>query len=449
MISNKSKVVNIVGGGLAGTEAAYQLAKNGVSVRLFEMRPTKLTPAHNGGGLAELVCSNSFKSLSAHSAHAGFKWELQKMGSLLMDCADRAKVPAGESLAVDRDVFSKEMETKLLATGLVERITKEVSDVNELPEAYCTIIATGPLTQGGLADVIKSLSGGHGLYFYDAIAPVIDASTINREIVFSASRYGKGSDDYLNCPMNREEYDRFYEALMAAEKLSFQDFEDAKYFQGCQPIEAIAETGKDSLRFGAMKPVGLDDPRTGKRPHAVVQLRIDNLSRTAYNIVGFQTKLKYGEQSKVFRLIPGLENAEFLRLGSMHRNTYICTPALLEKNFSLKTNSKIRFAGQVTGVEGYTESSGVGLLTAASILKEMKGEEWFLPPPNTFTGALCRYIFNCEPKEFQPINVHFGLFPEGTFDVPRKIGKQESRAMIVKQALQNFDGWLKEIRWNA
>ena len=291
-------VVNVIGGGLAGSELAYQLGSRGIKVRLFEMRPLKLTPAHRSGGLAELVCSNTFKSTAAHSAPGIFKNELKELGSLLVKTAPKAQVPAGEALAVDREVFSQEIEKAVLATGNVERISTVVEDITDLPPAYATVLATGPLTQGKLAEYVKSLSGGFGLYFYDAIAPVVEASSVDRDIVFAASRYGKGGDDYLNCPMSEEEYNRFYEALMAAEKMEFQDFEEAQYFQGCQPIEAIAETGRDSPRFGPMKPVGLTDPRTGKMPHAVVQLRIDNLSRSAYNLVGFQTKLKYGEQKK-------------------------------------------------------------------------------------------------------------------------------------------------------
>lgn len=442
--------VNIVGGGLAGCEAAYQLGRRGFSVRLFEMRPAKLTPAHTGGGLAELVCSNSFKSTTPHAAHAGFKRELEALGSLLMDAGAKAKVPAGDSLAVDRDVFSREMEAAVLGTGRVERITREVSSVDELPPAFATIVATGPLTQGGLADFVRGLSAGQGLYFYDAIAPVISADSINREVAFSASRYGRGGDDFINCPFTREEYDRFYDALIGAEKMDFQDFEEARYFQGCQPIEAIAETGRNTLRFGPMKPVGLPDPRTGEEPFAALQLRIDNLSRSAYNMVGFQTKLKYGEQARVFRLIPGLENAEFLRLGSMHRNTYICSPTLLSADFSLKERPDVFIAGQVTGVEGYTESSAVGLLAALAITARADGRSWQLPPANSFLGALCRYIMESDPKDFQPVNVHYGLFPEGALPAPRKgadgkrLAKNDVRAIMAAAALENLVKWRDE-----
>lgn len=456
----KDLTVNIIGGGLAGSEAAYQLASRGISVRLFEMRPGKITPAHTGAGLAELVCSNSLKSIQRHSPHAGFKEELLSLGSVVVSCAYRARVPAGESLAVDRNVFSSEIERELLKTNRVERITCEVEDIESLPEATATIVATGPLTQGKLANFIQRLSSGRGLYFYDAIAPVIHSDSIDRDIAFSASRYGKGGEDYINCPFSKEEYDRFYDALISAEKMDFQDFEEAKYFQGCQPIEAIAMTGRDSLRFGPMKPVGLEDPRTGTRPHAVVQLRIDNIGRTAYNLVGFQTKLKYGEQAKVFRLIPGLEKAEFLRLGSMHRNTYICSPEVLNRNFSLKTSATtkdIRVAGQVTGVEGYTESSAIGLLAAMAFCYDYKiggcESTWELPPTNSFLGALCRYLFESKPEEFQPINVHFGLFSAGAFSVSKKSrnrdSKNELRAQMVEQAVDNLKKWQDRIGWKA
>ena len=450
MKNRESLFINIVGGGLAGSEAAYQLGRRGFHVRLFEMRPTRLTPAHTGGGLAELVCSNSFKSTTPHAAHAGFKRELTALGSLLMQAAAKAQVPAGDSLAVDRDVFSHEMEAAVLATGRVERITREVSSIDELPPAFATIVATGPLTQGGLADFVRSLSAGQGLYFYDAIAPVISADSINRDIAFSASRYGRGGDDFLNCPFTMEEYDRFYDALISAEKMDFQDFEEARYFQGCQPIEAIAETGRNTLRFGPMKPVGLPDPRTGKEPFAALQLRIDNLSRSAYNLVGFQTKLKYGEQARVFRMIPGLENAEFLRLGSMHRNTYICSPSLLSPDFSLRGRPDVFVAGQVTGVEGYTESSAVGLLAALAISARAAGRVWRLPPANSFMGALCRYIMESDPKDFQPVNVHYGLFPEGALPAPRKdengrrYTKNEIRAIMARAAVANLEKWRDE-----
>jgi methylenetetrahydrofolate--tRNA-(uracil-5-)-methyltransferase len=441
-------VVNVVGGGLAGSELAFQLGSRGIKVRLFEMRPTKMTPAHRTGQLAELVCSNTFKSTASHSAPGIFKAELKQLGSLLVQAAPRAMVPAGEALAVDREVFSKEIEAAVLATGNVERISACVEDITTLPEAYATVIATGPLTQGKLTEFVKSLSGGFGLYFYDAIAPVVDAASINRDIVFAASRYGKGGDDYLNCPMSQTEYDRFYDALMAAEKMDFQDFEEAQYFQGCQPIEAIAETGRDSPRFGPMKPVGLTDPRTGKMPHAVVQLRIDNISRSAYNLVGFQTKLKYGEQKKVFQLIPGLENAEFLRLGSMHRNTYICSPLLLDSHFALKNHRNIRLAGQITGVEGYTESSSIGLLLAMAIWCEVNNRSWSLPPRASAVGGLCHYLFNSPPKDFQPVNVHFGLFDQTLFNLPKgRRKKTDTRKLMGVSAIKNVTEWRETIGW--
>jgi methylenetetrahydrofolate--tRNA-(uracil-5-)-methyltransferase len=443
-------VVNVIGGGLAGSELAYQLGSRGIKVRLFEMRPQHTTPAHKSGGLAELVCSNTFKSMALHSAPGIFKAELKQLGSLLVNTAPKAQVPAGEALAVDREIFSREIESAILATGNVERISAKIDSLDDLPPAHTTVVATGPLTQGKLADLVKSLSGGLGLYFYDAIAPVVEATSVNREIAFAASRYDKGGDDYLNCPMNEEEYNAFYDALMSAGKVAFHDFEEAQYFQGCQPIEAIAETGRHSLRFGCMKPVGLTDPRTGKQPYAVVQLRIDNLSRSAFNLVGFQTKLKYDEQKRVFRMIPGLENAEFLRLGSMHRNTYICSPTLLNSSFGLRENPSLRFAGQITGVEGYTESSAIGLLNAMAIWCELTGRTWTLPPRNTALGSLCHYIFNSEPADFQPVNVHFGLFDQGTFNLPKgKRKKTETRALMGEQAVANTAAWRDSIGWTA
>jgi methylenetetrahydrofolate--tRNA-(uracil-5-)-methyltransferase len=442
--------INVIGGGLAGSELAYQLGRRGIKVRLFEMRPQKLTPAHRSGGLAELVCSNTFKSTAPHSAPGIFKTELKELGSLLVRTAPLAQVPAGEALAVDREVFSREIEKAVLATGNVERISMTVEDLEALPPAHATVLATGPLTQGKLADFVKSLSGGFGLYFYDAIAPVVEASSIDRSIAFAASRYGKGGDDYLNCPMNEEEYNTFYDTLMSAQKMDFHDFEEAQYFQGCQPIEAIAETGRDSPRFGPMKPVGLTDPRTGKNPYAVVQLRIDNLSRSAFNLVGFQTKLKYDEQKRVFRLIPGLENAEFLRLGSMHRNTYICSPLLLNQSFGLKQRPDIRLAGQITGVEGYTESSSIGLLLAMAIWCELTGRVWTLPPRTSAIGSLCHYLFNSAPEDFQPVNVHFGLFDQSMYDLPKgRRKKTETRELMGKISISNIIGWRDRLGWET
>lgn len=444
------KVVNIVGGGLAGSEIAYQLASRGIIVRLFEMRPSFSTPAHRSSNLAELVCSNTFKSIAEHSAPGILKKELNILGSFILSCAQSAQVPAGEALAVDREVFSKFVEERLIQTNFVERIEKKIDLISNLPDADATVIATGPLTQGQLAEEIQAFALGHKLYFYDAIAPVISADSINMEKTFLASRYDKGTDDYINCPMTKEEYEVFYNALIEAEKVPFQDFETAQYFQGCQPIEAIAETGIDSLRFGPMKPVGLTDPRSGKRPYANVQLRIDNLSRSAYNMVGFQTKLRYPEQTKVFRLIPGLENAEFLRLGSMHRNTYICTPLLLNDAFALKTNPQLHFAGQITGVEGYTESSAIGLLVSMALWIQWTGGRWKLPPKGSFLGSVCHYLFHSAPGEFQPINAHFGLFQPEDFTLKqttKKIPKKSLRQQWGQECIQNIIKWRNQLNW--
>ncbi len=444
-LNNSGIFINVIGGGLAGSEAVYQLAKRGYSVRLYEMRPNNKTPAHNTGNLAELVCSNTFKSILPHTAPGIFKSELTQLDSLILTSAIPARVPAGEALAVDRDLFSKEIEARLSAFPNIEKFSSRVETPSELPPAYATIIATGPLTQGELTQNIFTEQENNGLYFYDAIAPVVAADSINRDIVFAASRYGKGTDDYLNCPMTKEEYEKFYHALCSAEKMEFQDFESAKYFQGCQPIEAIAETGPNSLRFGPMKPVGLTDPRNGNKFHAIVQLRIDNVSRSSYNLVGFQTKLKYNEQKKVFSMIPGLENAEFHRFGSMHRNTYICTPNLLNQDFSLKKNPTLFFAGQITGVEGYTESSSIGLLVALAIDSRVRGIKWELPPQESVWGALSRYLFRISPEHFQPMNVNFSLFSEDDFSSIdhkiRKLGKKEWRSKVGERCLQNIREW--------
>ncbi len=439
--------VNVIGGGLAGSEVAYQLGSRGISVRLFEMRPKVMTPAHQTGGLAELVCSNTFKSEAPANPSRLLKDEMRQLGSIVLQAAPFAQVPAGDALAVDRIAFSKKVEELILATNNVERISCQVDSLNELPNADFTVIATGPLTQGALAHEIQALSQSDDLYFYDAIAPVVSADSIDRTIAFSASRYGKGGEDYLNCPFTREEYDRFYDALIAGEKTAFHDFESAKYFQGCQPIEAIAETGRNSPRFGPMKPVGLEDPRTGKRPYACVQLRIDNLSRSAYNLVGFQTKLKFGAQKEVFRLIPGLQNAEFLRLGTMHRNTYICSPKLLNDDLAVKTQPNLYFAGQIVGVEGYVESAASGIMVAYSILAKLlpTKHQWTLPPKETAMGALCRYLLSSDISQFQPVNIHFGLFDTNDFTVDPKVrktmGKAGFRTAVLQEAYQKFLAW--------
>ena len=362
--------IEVIGAGLAGCEAAWQIAKQNIKVRLYEMKPIKKTPAHHKDTFAELVCSNSFRSDALENAVGLLKQELRELNSLIMECADKTRVPAGGALAVDRDAFSQMVTEKISSNPLIEVINDEVTS---LSKDVITIIATGPLTSERLSERIAELIGEKGLYFFDAAAPIVRLDSINMDIVFRASRYGKGEADYLNCPMNKEEYDKFYEALMNAETVELNDFEDDKIFEGCMPIESMAKRGKDTMRFGPLKPVGLTDPRTGKEPYAVVQLRQDNFLGTLYNMVGFQTRLKWGEQKRVFSLIPGLENAEFERYGVMHRNTFINSPKLLDAAYRMKNHPNIFFAGQITGVEGYVESTSSGLvagINAARLLRE-------------------------------------------------------------------------------
>lgn len=439
------KQVHIIGAGLAGSEAAHYLAERGAQVVLHEMRPHRLTPAHKTGGCAELVCSNSFKSRSPHSAPGMLKAEMSLMNSLILRCASQAEVPAGEALGVDRDAFS-EIVTHALSSH--PNITRVDGEVTQPEPGAITLIATGPLTSDSLSKwLAEATSQGEAhreLYFYDAIAPIIDASTIDRESAFLANRYEKGEEQaYLNCPMNEAEYDAFIDALTAAEKVPPKNFEKEVFFQGCQPIEAIAATGRQSLRFGPMKPVGLTDPRTGQRPHAVVQLRPENRDLTAYNLVGFQTKLKYGEQSRVFRMIPALKNAEFFRLGSIHRNTYVCGPRVLRSDLSLKGHPRVYLAGQITGVEGYLESAACGLLAAQFIAQRLEGLPHRAPPANTALGALLRHVIGSDPKHYQPANMHYGLFEPSLFENLGDIrnGKDAIRQSMARQTIQNFETW--------
>lgn len=430
--------VHIVGGGLAGSEAAYYLAENGVSVVLHEMRPVKNTPAHKTGNCAELVCSNSFKSKSPESAPGMLKNEMIQAGSLILRAAGTASIPGGEALTVDRDVFSETVTRALRSHSNINCVEEEV--VAPISGAI-TLFATGPLTSDSLSQWIAKATGETDLYFYDAIAPILDASTVDLQNAFFANRYDKGEEvAYLNCPMNEAEYSQFIDALMAAEKVPPKSFEKEKFFQGCQPIEAIAATGRDTLRFGPMKPVGLIDPRTGKQAHAVVQLRPENQSKTAYNMVGFQTKLKYGEQSKVFKLIPALRNVEFLRLGSIHRNTYVCGPKVLRPDLSLKGHPNVYLAGQITGVEGYLESAACGLLAGIFILQRIQKQPHHAPPANSALGALLRHITGSDPKNYSPSNIHFGLFDPQYFDGIQG-SRDDSRKMMAMQASINFQTW--------
>ncbi len=435
----KNTSVHIVGGGLAGSEAAYFLAENGVSVILHEMRPTQMTEAHKTDRCAELVCSNSFKSKSSYSAPGMLKAEMSQAGSLILRAAGTAAVPSGEALGVDRELFSETVTSALKSHPNISFINEEVTAPFE---NGITLFATGPLTSDALSQWIAKTTETDDLYFYDAIAPILDASSIDLNIAFLANRYGKGDEEaYLNCPFTEEEYNRFLDALIAAEKVPPRAFEKEKFFQGCQPIEAIAATGRETLRFGPMKPVGLNHPVTGQRAHAVVQLRPENQARTAYNLVGFQTKLKYGEQSKVFRLIPGLQNAEFLRLGSIHRNTYVCGPKVLRSDLSFKGYPNVYLAGQITGVEGYLESAACGLLSAIFILQRLKNQPHDAPPANTALGALLRHITGSDPKYYEPSNMHFGLFDPNLFDNLSGMKKDEVRKSMAAQANQNFSTW--------
>ena len=414
---------------------AWQAAEQGVRVVLHEMKPQKFSPAHQLEGLAELVCSNSLRGASLENAVGLLKEELRRAGSLFMAAADACRVPAGGALAVDRDLFSRHVTEKIEAHPLIELVRGEVT---EIPAEGLVIIASGPLTSDALAERIGELAGDY-LYFYDAIAPIVAASSIDLTTVFRASRYGKGEgDDYLNCPMTGEQYRSFVAALLAADKVPARAFEKMIHFEGCMPVEEIAERGVDTLRFGPMKPVGLTDPATGAEPYAVVQLRQENRQATMYNLVGFQTKLTWPEQQRIFRMIPGLAQAEFVRLGSMHRNTYINAPRLLSATCQLQREPRILFAGQITGVEGYVESAASGFLAGVNAAR---GELPSTPPAVTALGSLVGHITNTDGKQFQPMNVNYGLFPE----LPGRIRKKEKRALLAARALAAFEEWHKTL----
>ncbi len=402
----------VVGGGLAGTEAAWQAAESGINVKLFEMRPRKTTPAHVTDHLAELVCSNSMGSALPHKAPGLLKAELRGFSSMVLACAERAAVPAGSSLAVDRDTFAACVTERIESHPRIELIREEVTAV---PDTPC-IIATGPLTSEALTADIGRLGGQEYLYFYDALSPIVSYESIDMTVAFRQSRYDKGEQeegDYINCPLTKMEYERFYNALLEAETITLRQFEqeDAKFFEGCMPIEALADRGKESLAFGPMRPVGLTDPRSGKRPYAIVQLRQDNLAGTLYNIVGFQTNLKWGQQRQVLRLIPGLENAEFMRYGMMHRNTYINAPQMLHPTMQFRRRADLFFAGQIVGVEGYMGNVASGLVAGINAARFLNGQHPAIWPPNSMIGALCNYITHAETKNFQPMKANFGIFP--------------------------------------
>jgi methylenetetrahydrofolate--tRNA-(uracil-5-)-methyltransferase len=438
--------IHVIGGGLAGSEAAWQLARAGVPAILHEMRPVRATEAHQTAGLAELVCSNSFRSDEPMTNAVGLLHEeMRRCGSLILAAADRHKVPAGGALAVDRDGFSAAVEAALEAEPLVT-ITRE--EIAGLPPADwdSVIVATGPLTSPALAEAVRALTGEDSLAFFDAIAPIVHKDSIDLSVAWFQSRYdkpGPGGDgkDYINCPLDRDQYHGFLAALMAAEKTQFKEWEkNTPYFEGCLPIEVMAERGADTLRWGPMKPVGLTNKHNGVKPHAVVQLRQDNALGTLYNMVGFQTKLKHGEQARIFRMIPGLENAEFARLGGLHRNTFLNSPKLLDRQLRLKALPRLRFAGQVTGVEGYVESAAIGLLAGRLAAAERRGLTLEPPPPTTALGALVAHITGgADEKTFQPMNINFGLFPPLP-TTPK--AKPERKPALAQRALTDLDAWL-------
>ena len=429
------KTVNVIGAGLAGSEAAWQLAEAGVPVNLYEMRPVKSTAAHHTADFAELVCSNSLRGNGLTNAVGVLKEEMRRLNSLVISSADETAVPAGGALAVDRNDFSGLITQKLKTHPLVTVISEEIT---KIPKGI-TIIATGPLTSEALAEEIAEYNGSHGFYFYDAAAPIIDSSTIDRDKVYLKSRYDKGEAAYLNCPMTEEEFMRFYEALITAEVAPQKEFEKEKFFEGCMPIEVMAKRGIKTMLFGPMKPVGLEDPKTGKRPYAVIQLRQDNAAASMYNIVGFQTHLKWGEQKRVFQMIPGLENAEFLRYGVMHRNSFMNSPELLRPTYQSKKRDDLFFAGQMTGVEGYVESAGSGLVAGLNAARLAKGEELIEFPRETAIGSMAYYITHAEGKHFQPMNANFGLFPSLPERVRDKKLRYETLAERALSALAEMN----------
>lgn len=438
------KTINIIGGGLAGSEAAWQAARRGLRVKLYEMRPDRPTGAHRTGNLAELVCSNSLKSDLPDSAPGLLKDEMRAGGSLLLALAHQVAVPAGGALAVDREKFSALVTERLSSHPNIEIVRTEVTTINP---AEITVIACGPLASPALTTAIAQLTGSAGLYFFDAISPIVDGETINFSVAFRASRYGKGSDDYVNCPLNRAEYDRFYDALTTAETVrphtGMEDEE--KYFEGCLPIEELARRGRDTLRFGPMKPVGLTDPRTDREPYAAVQLRLENLMAEAYNIVGFQCHLKYGEQKRVLQLIPGLEQAEFIRFGQMHRNTYICSPRLLNDTLQMREHPQIFFAGQVSGIEGYTEAMATGMLAGMNAARVARGLPAVAPPRVSALGSLTHYLARATAKNFQPANTTFALLPPLEGAERRKTKRKADRhRMQCERGLRAFQEWLHE-----
>ncbi|MGH7786991.1 MAG: methylenetetrahydrofolate--tRNA-(uracil(54)-C(5))-methyltransferase (FADH(2)-oxidizing) TrmFO [Candidatus Binatia bacterium] len=433
-----SAALTVIGGGLAGCEAAWHAAQAGCDVRLYEMRPVRGTEAHQSEQLAELVCSNSFRNNSLETAVGLLKDEMRRLGSLVMQCAATHAVPAGAALAVDRENFAAAMTAAILAHPRIAVVREEVEAI---PDGI-VIVASGPLTSPALSRALQERCGQQHLYFYDAIAPIITADSIDRDVVFPASRYDKGGDDYLNCPFTREEYYGFVDAVLAAEKVATRDFERCVYFEGCMPIEEMARRGRDTLAFGPLRPVGLIDPRTGKRPYAVAQARQDNCAATLYNLVGFQTKMTYPEQRRVLRMVPGLAQAEFVRLGSLHRNTFINSPGVLQPTLQLRTSPQVFLAGQLIGVEGYVESAASGLLAGLNAVRLLRGAALLVPPPTTALGSLLAYVTDQGRRDFQPMNANYGLFPpiEGT---ARGRARREA---FGQRALRDGRAWMAEQR---
>jgi len=443
----RQKEILVIGGGLAGSEAAWQAARAGLRVALCEMRPVRSTPAHRTDRLAELVCSNSLKSNQPQSASGLLKEELRRAGSLLLQIADRAAVPAGQALAVDREQFAAGVTAALEANPLVSLRREEVRAV---PRDTVVVLATGPLTSDALSVDLARLAGAQHLYFYDAISPIVDAETLDLSKIFRASRYGKddrpeSDGDYLNCPLTRDEYDRFVDAVLAAEEVERHAFEDARYFEACLPLEELARRGRDTLRFGPMKPVGLFDPRTGRRPYAAVQLRREDARASSYNLVGLQNHLRFTEQKRILRMIPGLEKAEFLRYGQIHRNTYLNAPALLAPTLALRTRPDVFIAGQLCGTEGYVEAIATGLLAGTQAARLARGEEPLAPPRETALGSLVHYITRASPRGYQPANIAFDLLPPLPEEERQRLGsKKDRRAAQCRRALAALEDWLKE-----
>jgi methylenetetrahydrofolate--tRNA-(uracil-5-)-methyltransferase len=436
-------MIKIIGAGLAGCEAAWQCARRSIEVELYEMRPVKSTPAHQTDKFAELVCSNSLKSESENTAPWLLKEEMRRAGSLLIKLAQETSVPAGHALAVDRDVFAARVTEVLSAEPLIKVIREEVTHIDE--DDGITVVATGPLTSDALSQEVARLSGSDHLFFYDSISPIVEADSIDMSRVYMAARYNKGTADYINCPFTKEEYDKFYDALISAQSVDGHEWEKLAYFEGCLPIEEIGRRGRDTLRFGPMKPVGLDDPRTGRWPYAVVQLRQENLRADSYNLVGFQNHLKFGEQARVLRLIPGLENAKFLRYGQIHRNTYINAPTLLTELMNMKQHQNVFFAGQISGVEGYTESIAMGMLVGMHIARIAQGLIAVTPPRETALGSLVNYLTRADVKSFQPANITFDLLPQLDEATRKRVRDKKVRhKMVCDQALQASAAWLEQ-----